>query len=95
MPSASSFPNSSRRRHSNLLTQAWFALLALSLASTLLTMLPVHSALVVGGILILALIKARVILARYLDLAESPTWLRGFTFVMIAFACLVLALYLI
>jgi hypothetical protein len=48
-----------------------------------------------GGILLLALIKARVILARYLDLSQSPAWLRGFTIVLTGFSILIFALYLI
>jgi len=48
-----------------------------------------------AGILLLALIKTRVILARYLDLAQSPAWLRGFTLVLTAFAVVIFVLYLI
>lgn len=95
MRAASSVPKLSRQWPPSTLRRAWVTLLALSLASTLLTMLPAPPAFVGSGILILALIKVRVILARYLDLADSPTWLRGFTFVMIAFGCLILALFLI
>ncbi|MES0826497.1 cytochrome C oxidase subunit IV family protein [Ruegeria sp. SCP11] len=79
----------------NPLTRAWFALLGLSLGSALLTMMPVSPAVMGGGILLLALIKARVILARYLDLAHSPSWLSGFTMVLTGFALVIFGLYLI
>ena len=95
MSATSSFAKYSRRRRPNSLTGAWLALLALSLASTLLTLMKTPDALIAGGILLLALIKARVILARYLDLAESPGWLRGFTLVLTGFSAVIFALYLI
>ncbi len=95
MPATSSFPKYSRRRLPNALTRAWVTLLALSVASALLTVLPIPSTLLGGGILILALAKCRIILARYLDLAASPGWLRGFTMVMTGFALIIFALYLI
>ncbi len=76
------------------MTRAWLGLLALSLASALLTLL--HSPKVVAaGVLVLALIKTRLILALYLDLAHSPNWLRGFTMVLTIFSLLIFGLYLI
>ncbi|WP_299949177.1 nitric oxide reductase F protein [uncultured Ruegeria sp.] len=95
MPTASSCPKYGRRRHLNTLTRAWFTLLVLSIASALLTMLPIPPAFLGGGILILALAKCRIILARYLDLAISPAWLRGFTVVLTGFVIITFALYLI
>ncbi|WP_209597163.1 cytochrome C oxidase subunit IV family protein [Ruegeria sp. HKCCSP351] len=95
MPAISSFAKYSRRRRPNSLTSAWLVLLALSLASTLLTLMKSPDVLIAGGILLLALIKARVILARYLDLVESPGWLRGFTMVLTGFSVVIFALYLI
>ena len=95
MPITSSFAKYSRRRPPDFLTFAWLALLALSFASALLTMLALPPEIVGGGILLLALAKARVILARYLDLADSPAWLRGFTLVLAGFSILVFALYLV
>ncbi|WP_254443464.1 cytochrome C oxidase subunit IV family protein [Ruegeria atlantica] len=77
----------------NPLIKAWFALLGLSLGSALLTMTPVPPAVMGGGILLLALIKGRIILARYLELAHSPAWLRGFTIVLTGFAVLIFGLY--
>lgn len=76
------------------LTQAWVALLGLSLGSAVLTMMPVPPTAMGGGILLLALFKARVILARYLDLAHIPGWLRGFTMVLTGFAVVIFGLYL-
>lgn len=58
-------------------------------------MVSVPAAVMGGGILLLALIKTRVILAQYLDLANSPAWLRGFTMVLTGFSVLIFALYLI
>ena len=95
MPAASSFPKYARRRLPNALTRAWLTLLMLSFASALLTVLPIPPAALAGGILILALAKCRVILARYLDLANSPAWLRGFTMVTTGFAIIIFVLYLI
>ena len=95
MPLTSSFSKYSRRRPPDFLTFAWLALLALSFASALLTKLALPPQIVGGGILLLALAKARVILARYLDLADSPAWLRGFTIVLTGFSILVFALYLV
>jgi hypothetical protein len=79
----------------NTLTRAWLALLALSLGSAGLTMMPLPPELLGGGILSLALAKSRIILARYLDLAHSPSWLRGFTMVLTGFAVVIFGLYLI
>lgn len=84
-----------RDTHADRLTRAWVGLIALSLASALLTLVPVWPGLVGGGILLLALFKARIILARYLDLERSPPWLRGFTLVLSSFAALIFALYLV
>ncbi|WP_348774530.1 cytochrome C oxidase subunit IV family protein [Ruegeria atlantica] len=91
---ASSFFKCARWRLPNSLLRAWLTLLALSLVSALLTMLPILPELLSAGILILALIKARVILALYLDLAKSQVWLRGFTAVLTGFVLVIFSLYL-
>jgi len=83
------------------LLRAWAALMALSLCSTLV------AAMVTGGglggsaslaagaaILALAWAKARVILARYLGLAQAPSWRQGFEIVLGLFALGLLVLYL-
>ncbi|CUH47615.1 hypothetical protein RUA4292_01786 [Ruegeria atlantica] len=93
MSQASSFFKCARQRLPNSLPRAWLTLLALSLVSALLTMLPVLPELLGAGILILALIKARVILALYLDLAKSQVWLRGFTAVLTGFVLVIFSLY--
>ncbi|MEX0350814.1 MAG: cytochrome C oxidase subunit IV family protein [Paracoccaceae bacterium] len=77
------------------LTQAWLALLGLSLGSAVLTMISMPPKVMGGCILLFALTKARVILARYLDLIHSPEWLRGFTTVLSGFSVLVFGLYVI
>ena len=81
-------------------TRAWGLLLALSAASTALAALhplppgaSVHIA--NAALLLLALIKARVILARYLDLAAAPGWLRGFSAVLAGYMAVMLALALV
>lgn len=95
MPLTSPIPKNSRRRHPDRLTRAWLGLLALSVASALLTLLHAPMVIVAGGVLTLALVKARLILARYLDLSKSPSWLRGFTMVLALFCALVFGLYLV
>ena len=94
MPLSSSRSKYGRRRRPDPLTRAWLGLLALSLTSALLTLL--HSPqIAAAGVLVLALIKTRLILAQYLDLAHSPNWLRGFTMVLTIFSLLIFGLYLI
>ncbi len=92
---SSSGPRYTRQRLPDRLTIAWLGLLALSLTTALLTTLPLSPKFIGAGILFLALAKARIILARYLDLAQSPAWLRGFTAVLTVFTLLLLGLYLI
>jgi hypothetical protein len=76
-------------------TRAWGALIALSLGSALATLagLPPKAAGLV--ILLLGLIKARVILARYLGLAGAPGWLTGFFAVICLWGLLTAGLYLV
>ncbi len=78
-----------------MLARAWLALLALSIVSAILTLLPISAKFLGACILILALVKSRIILARYLELATSLAWLRGFTLVLTGFALTVFGLYLI
>jgi uncharacterized membrane protein YjjP (DUF1212 family) len=80
------------------LNKAWFALVALSGASAVVAELAIGGLdrRVVGAVvLLLALMKARVILSRYLGLAEAPSWRRGFNLVLTLFCLLLLGLYLI
>ncbi|MDZ7711339.1 MAG: nitric oxide reductase F protein [Roseovarius sp.] len=79
------------------LLRAWAALIGLSLGSTLLALGVLPPGLtVLSGVLILALawLKARVILARYLGLADAPFWRRGFEMSLAGFCLLLLGLYL-
>lgn len=81
------------------LIEAWALLMALSLATTALTLVeasdPVRIA--TGGVvLMLAGLKARIILTRYLRLAGSTFWTRSFDmaiglFLIIAFALFAVA----
>lgn len=78
---------------SKQMIEAWGLLVALSLATTALTLIeasgPVRVA-IGGAVLALAGLKARIILSRYLHLARSRFWTRSFDmaiglFLLIAF----------
>jgi len=80
------------------LTRAWLYLLVLSALGT------VAAAAISGGydariagviVLLLALMKARIILSRYLGLASAPSWRRGFNLSLSFFMLAALGLYLI
>ncbi|MEI2686990.1 MAG: nitric oxide reductase F protein [Cypionkella sp.] len=80
-------------------TRAWIALLALSaITTTLAVVQPALTGWAIAAssslLLVLAWLKARVILARYLGLAAAPDWLRGFNLVLALYAILLLALTL-
>lgn len=80
------------------LSRAWITLITLSgLAATV--SFAVDSGLdrrIAGAvILLLALMKARVILSRYLGLSEAPSWRRGFNMTLTLFCLLMLGLYLV
>ncbi|WP_158644556.1 cytochrome C oxidase subunit IV family protein [Paracoccus jeotgali] len=67
-----------------MLERAWISLIALSLLATAVALsqhlLPGSVQSVAGVVvLVLALIKARIILSDYLELAEAPDVLRSFT----------------
>jgi hypothetical protein len=79
------------------LTRAWIILIALSAVSAF------TAGLVDAGfdrritgvvVLMLALLKARVILSQYLGLWAAPSWRRGFNLSLTAFCLLLLGLYL-
>lgn len=81
----------------NPLSRAWLWLIGLSLGSTAVSLWhwpPAFTALAGGVILVLAWLKARVILARYLGLCDAPFWRRGFEISLGLFCLLLLALYL-
>ncbi len=78
------------------LTRAWLALIALGLATTAIAALGPEAGAPIGlGALILAIafLKMRLILTRYLGLANAPFWRRGFDVTLGLFALLLLALY--
>lgn len=82
----------------NSISLAWFQLLLLSAASVLLATGLVESAgvaLTGSLVLLLAWLKARVILSSYLGLAQAPTWRSGFNLVLGLFCLLLLLLYLV
>lgn len=76
-------------------TKAWALLLALSAASTALAASGLTGATLALPILILAGVKAHVILRDYLGLSVAPGWLHGFdlglALLFLAFAGLSLA----
>ena len=76
-------------------TKAWAQLIALSAASTALAASGLTGAALVLPILMLAGLKAHVILRDYLGLSVAPGWLRGFdlglALLIVAFAGLALA----
>lgn len=76
---------------------AWGALIGLSTGSTLLTADTIWAqwpAVTGIAVLLLAWQKARIILTRYLGLADAPTWRRGFDFALAVLCLLMLGLYL-
>ena len=87
------------------LIRAWISLLVLSMASTGVAMFidrgqTVDSsgqiAAISGAVILtLSLIKARIILARYLGLEATDFWRRGFNFALTVYALLLLGLYLV
>lgn len=80
------------------LWRSWGLLLIFSLASTAAA-LSIEAGLIgpLAGvaILLLAHLKARIILAAYLGLSAAPFWLRGFNLVIGLYMLLLLALYLL
>ncbi|TNF17794.1 MAG: nitric oxide reductase F protein [Rhodobacteraceae bacterium] len=77
------------------LLKAWLWLLALSFLAAATTQAPVPRWLVAAVILLLALFKARIILARYLDLYRAPGWLTGAVVVFTIWTLLAFGLYLV
>ncbi|AHB48257.1 nitric oxide reductase F protein [Hyphomicrobium nitrativorans NL23] len=77
------------------LVHAWLALLLLSYGTVLIASNGTQgSAWMAGGVLVLAGLKARVILARYLGLSASRFWMRVFDLVIGIFLAAAYALYL-
>ncbi|WP_244512618.1 cytochrome C oxidase subunit IV family protein [Roseovarius nanhaiticus] len=82
----------------DILTRAWLTLIVLSGVSTLAAaaITAGYDARIAGAIvLFLALMKARLILSRYLGLADAPSWRRGFNLSLTLFMLGALGLYLI
>ncbi len=79
------------------LSQAWVTLAILSTATTLLTVQPAGieaRTFTAAAVLLLAGLKARVILSRYLGLHTSRFWMRTFDLVIGGFLILAFGLYL-
>ncbi|RLJ59367.1 cytochrome c oxidase subunit IV [Litoreibacter meonggei] len=82
---------------SDALTRAWVVLIALSgLSAVVSTMMDrgFDTRIMGSVVLALALMKARIILSRYLGLADAPSWRRGFNLTLTLFCLLLLGLYL-
>lgn len=79
------------------LFRAWAWLVALSIGSTIVALTVTHLQVTVAGVVILTLawLKARVILSRYLGLADVPRVAFGFGLVLGLFMLACLGLYLI
>lgn len=77
------------------LVKAWLWLTGLSLLAATATLTPMPRWLLAAAILLLALLKARLILSRYLDLHRAPGWLTGATLVFAIWTALAFGLYLI
>ena len=79
------------------LLKAWVALVALSVCTALLSAAHAsqsgHRIMIAAGLLTLAGIKARVILADYLGLRTSPFWSRAFGFTLGLFLVTAFAFY--
>ena len=75
--------------------KAWAILLALSFATTAMTLYDGSSpSVIAAALLALAGLKARTILARYLELQRSPFWMNAFDLVIGIFLLIAFALYL-
>jgi len=80
-----------------VLIEAWVALVVLSAGTTVMTLLEVTGparTLIAAGVLGLAGLKARVILARYLGLRQTRFWTRMFDAAIAAFLTIAFSLYL-
>lgn len=77
------------------LLKAWLRLTGLSLLAAVATLAPLPRWTLAAAILLLAFLKARIILARYLDLGAAPGWLSGATLVFALWTLLAFTLYLV
>ncbi len=81
-----------------VLYRAWGSLIVLSLLSTALSVLVFSAewtAAAGTAILALAWVKARIVLSRYMGLAQAPSWQRGFDLCLGVFAITLMGLYLV
>lgn len=74
-------------------TRAWMLLIVLSAGSTLASLAPQGVALV-GAVMVLAAVKADLIVNHYLGLAQAPAFARGFRLVLTVFVLLLAGLAL-
>ncbi len=80
------------------LIAAWVGLVAAGLGTTLVTLLPradIGGRIAAASVLALAGLKSAIILRRYLGLAASAFWTRGFDLVIGLFLLLAYGLYLL
>lgn len=78
----------------NRVLRSWLALVAASAATTALAAVHFQGQMAVGVLLVLALVKARVILADFLQLRAVAPILRGFMAVFVLWAGIAFALAL-
>ncbi len=78
----------------SILTRAWLFLIILSTTTTAFAgVLPEAGPVFVVVVLVLAGLKAQVVLSDYLGLRDAPTFRRGFALILVGFLGLSLLLY--
>lgn len=83
---------------SRAMIEAWVLLVAMSAATTALTFVEISGRsrmVIAAGVLVLAGLKARIILSRYLQLHNSRFWTRAFDLAIGGFLLLSFGLYAI
>lgn len=84
--------------HSKALIEAWVTLVVLSAATTAMTLIDASGTVriaVAAGVLMLAGLKARVILGSYLQLRHSQFWTRAFDLAVGCFLLICFVVYML
>lgn len=80
------------------LIEAWLVLVVLSAGTTILTLIEASASyrlIIGGGVLVLAGLKARVILTRYLGLGRSRFWKQMFDVLLFIFLSIAYLIYVL
>lgn len=80
------------------LIEAWLVLVVLSAGTTILTLIDASASyrlMIGGGVLVLAGLKARVILTLYLGLSRSRFWKQMFDVLLFAFLSIAYLIYVL